>query len=125
MALILANYIKFMGFELPAGKVEAFNDEAEISSWALEAVRMIQAAGIINGKGGGIYDPKGIATRAEIAAIFARFIEILADDATERQSSALSHSSASMDIYIDKSALEALARSLAAAADEGEPDTAV
>ena len=52
-------------------------DESDIASWALEAVRMIQEAGIVSGKPGGIYDPKGYATRAEIATIYTRFIVIL------------------------------------------------
>ena len=59
----------------------AFSDEADIAPWALEAVKLLQAAGIVGGKGDGIYDPKGIATRAEIATIFARLIELLAGNA--------------------------------------------
>ncbi|MCL2166579.1 MAG: S-layer homology domain-containing protein, partial [Clostridiales bacterium] len=52
----------------------AFHDEDDIASWALEAVRKIHAAGIVHGKPGNVYDPKGIATRAEMAAVFARLI---------------------------------------------------
>ena len=76
MAVILAKYIAYKGYDLPMGPTAAFADEGDISSWAKEAVAMMQAAGLISGRPGGIYDPKGTATRAEVATIFARFIEI-------------------------------------------------
>ena len=41
-----------------------------------EAVKMIQAAGIVGGKSGNMYDPQGTATRAEVATIFSRFVDI-------------------------------------------------
>ena len=75
MAVMLVNYVKYKGYELPKGETTEFADEENIADWALGAVKQIQAAGIVNGKPGNIYDPKGIATRCEIAAIFARFIE--------------------------------------------------
>jgi hypothetical protein len=77
MAVMLYNYIKHKNISLPANReIAAFADESSISSWALDAVKVIQASGIISGKPGNLYDPKSSATRAEVATIFARFITV-------------------------------------------------
>ena len=51
-----------------------YNDTAEVSDWAYEAMSWCTANGIIEGKGDGILDPKGKATRAEAAAMLMRFL---------------------------------------------------
>ena len=77
MALMLHNYIKWKGIPFPTGsETTPFADEDKISPRALEAIKAIQASGIIGGRPGNMFDPKTSATRAEAAAIFARFIEI-------------------------------------------------
>jgi len=75
MAVMLANYINFRGYTLPVGTAPAFADDASISSWAREAVTMMQLAGIVSGMGDGQFNPTGTANRAQVVAIFARFIE--------------------------------------------------
>jgi hypothetical protein len=75
MAVMLYNYMKYKGFAVPSSSAAAFADEAEISQWALEAVKVIQRMGVVGGKPGNLYDPSGMATRAEVATIFTRFIE--------------------------------------------------
>ena len=47
----------------------AFSDADQISGWARDAFAWAVSSGIINGKGSGILDPKGEATRAEVAQI--------------------------------------------------------
>jgi hypothetical protein len=76
MAVMLANYVCYKRYILPQGQAAAFNDEADISSWALNSVRIIQAAGIIGGRPGNIFDPQGTATRAEVATIFTSYINV-------------------------------------------------
>ena len=49
--------------------LSGFTDTDQISSWAADAFRWAVSMGIINGKGNGILDPKGTATRAEVAQI--------------------------------------------------------
>ena len=49
-------------------------DAAEISDWAYDAMAWCTVNGIIEGKDGGILDPKGKATRAEMAAMLMRFL---------------------------------------------------
>jgi hypothetical protein len=74
MATILYNYANFMDIDLPKERQGAFADEAEISAWATDAVSALYAAGILSGKGAAGFDPKGEATRAEVAAMLHRFI---------------------------------------------------
>lgn len=52
-----------------------FTDADEISSWALDAMRWATGNGIISGKGNGILDPAGKATRAQAAQMLMKFME--------------------------------------------------
>ena len=78
LAVILYNYLNSKGYQIPPGEVPSFADEGEISPWALEAVRALRGLGMVAGKGGNVFDPKGTATRAEIATVFVKLIEYLA-----------------------------------------------
>ena len=79
-ALILFNYLK-RDYTLTASD-ELLNkapDKASVSSWALEAMKWATGAALMRGDGGGALRPRYSATRAEIATIFKRFIEIKDD----------------------------------------------
>ena len=83
MAVIMANYAKKLGYDLPKTlQAVTFADNAQISSWAKNAVRAMQQAGILAGKNGNKFDPKGTATRAEVATVLRRFVEIVIDSQT-------------------------------------------
>ena len=56
--------------------LEGFTDTDKISSYALNALRWAVEQGILQGKGDGVLDPTGQATRAEVAAILQRFCQI-------------------------------------------------
>ena len=51
-----------------------FNDASQISSYALPAMRWAVGNGILNGEGNGILDPKGLATRAQVAQMFMNYL---------------------------------------------------
>lgn len=51
-----------------------FTDTQDISPWASYAVTWALSEGILTGKGGGLLDPGGEATRAEAAVMLARFL---------------------------------------------------
>lgn len=51
-----------------------FADGAEVSNWAYEAMCWCVRNSVIDGKGNGILDPKGQATRAEAAVMLMRFL---------------------------------------------------
>ena len=76
LAVVFNNYARAMGITLPETVAAVtFGDDASISGYATDAVAAMQKAGIVGGKGGGIFDPKGEATRAEVAAMLHRFVE--------------------------------------------------
>lgn len=73
LALILYGYLgKPQVSGTPAAQ---FGDAGEISAWARDAMNWAVAEGLISGQDNGALDPKGNATRAEVAAILMRFCE--------------------------------------------------
>ena len=77
MALMLYRYTQLLGLDVTAkaGEVSAFPDGNNTSSWAADAMSWAVGNGLLSGKGGGVLDPTGSATRAEVAVILQRFVE--------------------------------------------------
>ncbi len=70
LAVMVYNYLKFKDVDMSqATNSTQFTDANEISTWATEAVNAMKALGIVNGRPDGSFNPKGTATRAEIATI--------------------------------------------------------
>jgi len=76
LVTMIMQFAKHMGIDTTVDSANTFADSADISSWAADAVAWAQSVGIINGKPGNVFDPKGQATRAEVAAVLMRFIEM-------------------------------------------------
>lgn len=74
MARILYQFAKNSGIELKKIAKTEFADAEDISVWAEESVNALSEAGIINGRTDGTFDPKGNATRAEIATMLVNFV---------------------------------------------------
>mgnify|MGYP004703648591 CR=1 FL=1 len=55
--------------------IREFDDYHEISEYALRSLTWALNSGIISGKGNAVLDPKGSATRAEVASMLMRFCE--------------------------------------------------
>ena len=73
-AVIMARVLESYGAKsLQAGKT--FNDDAQISSYAKEAVKKVSAAGIFGGDNLGNFNPKGSLSRAEACAILCRLAD--------------------------------------------------
>ena len=66
---------RYSGSPAATSKELHFNDEAEISGFALEALRWAVENGILNGYGDGRLGPQGQATRAQVAQMLKNFIE--------------------------------------------------
>lgn len=64
------------GFPASSGTLTGFTDTDKASRYAAPALEWAVEQGIITGKGGGILDPLGKATRAEAAAMFTQFCEL-------------------------------------------------
>lgn len=74
MAVILYNYAKSKGYDISAsGSLSGFNDGSRVSSWAKTAMQWAVGANLLSGKGEGMLDPTGTATRAEVAQILMNF----------------------------------------------------
>ena len=77
IAVILANYQKSLGKVVSANEQTlTFADTAQIHSWAKDAVAYGTKAGLLNGKEGNRFDPQGSATRAEVATILQRLLQM-------------------------------------------------
>ena len=76
LAVIFYNYARYKGYDVSAtDDLSGFTDAGDVSGWAQEAVQWAVGSSLLNGKGNGILDPKGTATRAEVAAMLCSFIE--------------------------------------------------
>lgn len=77
MAVFLNNYAKAMNITIPSTNAKStFADDSSISSWAVEAVYVMQQSGILTGKDGNQFDPQGEASRAEVATMIERFVKL-------------------------------------------------
>lgn len=59
-----------------SASLSAFTDADKISPWAKDAFAWAVSEKIINGKGGGVLDPKGTGTRAEVAQIVTNYDKV-------------------------------------------------
>ena len=66
---------RYAGSPAAQGSLGAYPDSAAVSGWAAQAMAWAVEAGLITGTGAGALNPQGTATRAEVAAILARFVE--------------------------------------------------
>lgn len=76
LAEMMYKYAKFKKINVDSKKdLSSFADAPEISEWAKDGMSWMVAEGILQGVKGNKLDPKGKATRAEIAVIMQRFAE--------------------------------------------------
>lgn len=77
LAIILKKYAAYKQYAMANETVDLskFKDADMVSDWAKDAMIWAVSAGIINGKDGDMLDPKGTATRAEIAQMLKLFME--------------------------------------------------
>lgn len=79
LATILYRYLETQGADLDRqGDLSAFTDGAQVDGWAQAAMAYAVGAGLMSGKGGGVLDPNGTATRAEVAVVLQRLVENMA-----------------------------------------------
>lgn len=77
-ALILYRYAAYMGYSTSdKNDLTGYQDTAAVSSYALEALRWANAAGIVNGTDSGALLPQGSTTRAQAATMLMQFCTAL------------------------------------------------
>ena len=78
LAAMLYRYAGYKGWDVSAGEnsnILSFADAFDVSEWAVPALQWACGAGLVSGKDGGRLDPRGTATRAELAALLMRLLE--------------------------------------------------
>lgn len=74
LAAVLFNYSNFIGMKLNEIRdYQYFSDSDHIADYAKKSVELLYRAGIVVGRLGNKFDPRGQATRAEMAAMLHRF----------------------------------------------------
>ena len=73
LATMLRSYAAYKNKDITAsGDLSTFADQATVSGWATDNVSWAVGHGIISGRTGNLIAPRGTATRAEAATMFAR-----------------------------------------------------
>lgn len=57
-------------------QAQAFSDTAGLDAAAVKAIEELQKAGIVSGKGGGLFDPAGVVTEGEAAAMLTKIASL-------------------------------------------------
>ena len=82
IASVLYNYLKnyklVRNFDaLKVKEAVEFTDAAMISDWAKDKISIVQQIGLMEGRADGSFDPKANVSRAEIAVIITRLLDIV------------------------------------------------
>lgn len=78
MAILIHRFAKTAGLALNSNQdITVFADDAQISSYARDAVYAVQSAGILSGNDKNNYAPLDNATRGEAASILTRLLKVL------------------------------------------------
>lgn len=78
LAAILYRYAGYKGVDTSAAQntdLTSYTDFDDISEYAVQALQWVIGSGLCNGKGDGVIDPRGNATRAEAAAFIQRYLQ--------------------------------------------------
>ncbi len=78
LAAMLWRYADELGLDITSsGDLNKFADGGNVSAYAVDAVKWAVDNGLLQGKGSGVLDPKGNATRAEVATIMQRMVGMI------------------------------------------------
>jgi len=77
MAVIIYGFLAANNFALAQIDAPQFYDIADARPWAQSPINAMRRHSIIQGIGGNLYNPRGIATRAEVAQIFTNLVRAI------------------------------------------------
>ena len=78
MATVLYRYAQYKGADVSAsGDISGFADSANVSDWAVDAVKWAVGSGLVNGVEGNALAPQGTSTRAQAAAVLMRLSQAM------------------------------------------------
>ena len=89
LAAIIVNFVKYMELELPDDpKIDSFTDADTFAKWSQKPIEAVRKTGLMQGVNGK-FNPKGNASRAEIAQVIANLlpsvgrIDVIKDGTTD------------------------------------------
>lgn len=68
----------YAGSPASEGSIDSFADASSVSVWAQGAMKWAVSTGLVNGTGDNALTPQGGATRAMVATLFMRYVELMA-----------------------------------------------
>lgn len=103
MAKILYGYAQKTGNDtsVDPAKFDAFPDKGRVSNYAVQAMKWAVSHGIINGSDGKL-DPKGTATRAQVAQVFLNARDVLTKTELAEPRPGESMELAAIRLYLDQ-----------------------
>ena len=69
---------RYAGTPEANGSLEDFVDASQAAEFAVHALHWAVGQGVMSGKGGGVLDPKGMATRAQVAQMMMNLTDMAA-----------------------------------------------
>lgn len=79
ICVMVYNALEAMNVPMPQGEQSAFEDDDKITGYAKEAVTVLRALSIINGRTNRYFDPTATATRAEASVIVKGVLDYVAE----------------------------------------------
>jgi hypothetical protein len=78
IAAMLYRYAKAIGLDMSASaELSGFPDGGDVADWASEAMRWAVGVGLFHGNADGSLNPKGDATRAEVATLLTAMVKLI------------------------------------------------
>ncbi len=77
LATIFGRFLEKYNFKLTKDRLPEFADQKDIADWALMPLDYARKAALMEGREGNIFDPKGTATRAELAKVMFQLEELI------------------------------------------------
>lgn len=78
LAVMLCRFARLIGMDTtPKAELNGFADQDKVGSWAADSLAWCVENGILKGKGADTLDPQADATRAEVAVMLQRFINLV------------------------------------------------
>lgn len=75
---MIAMIWRYAGSPASEGSIDSFADASNVSDYAVDALKWAVSVGLINGTGNNSLTPKGSTTRAQVATLLMRYVELIA-----------------------------------------------